>query len=467
MKDFYLRWRAVLIRLSMIPVAFLGVGLYRAWLATFFRYGAYPNMGFLDYALFEAAIGIASFAAAFFAPKITPLWSNKAALRLTLISMASGSALCALGSFCEPLLAAKYLGLVAAGAGLALLILMWAEFYGSINPMRVAVYHAASIFLGELLCWMLMGMQGPYVVALSLILPFVAVYWIYLSMKRLPEVERPKQMNRTKSHAIPWKPIMLMAVCTFATGFGTLPDQPLSFGNVFGVLTVTALVFFGVLSTSKWFNFDTIYRLAFPLTTIALLLIAPSLSTNPAITAACFDAGYTMLSMFIMIVLSNLTYRFGINAVWLNGIERGIRYVVEAAGWILFSVTSSMLAQGANTMVHYAITIAVVIAFAVIAFAERGLSARWGIDLHAEDDDEVFAPGVLALRVTDLAKEHNLSQREEEVLQLLARKETVAQIEENLFVAQGTIKAHTSRIYRKLGIHSKEELYELLGITDD
>ena len=37
---------------------------------------------------------------------------------------------------------------------------------------------------------------------------------------------------------------------------------------------------------------------------------------------------------------------------------------------------------------------------------------------------------------------------------------------ENLFVARGTVKAHTSRIYRKLGVHSREELYELLGIAE-
>lgn len=76
----------------------------------------------------------------------------------------------------------------------------------------------------------------------------------------------------------------------------------------------------------------------------------------------------------------------------------------------------------------------------------------------------MFSPGVLALRVSDLSRDHNLSPREEEVLQLLARKETTTQIGENLFVAPGTVKAHTSRIYRKLGVRSREELYELLTI---
>ena len=60
MKDFVGRWRDVLMRIGTLPVSFLGVGLYRAWLSTFFRYEAFPTVGFFDYALFEGAIGVAS-----------------------------------------------------------------------------------------------------------------------------------------------------------------------------------------------------------------------------------------------------------------------------------------------------------------------------------------------------------------------------------------------------------------------
>lgn len=234
-----------------------------------------------------------------------------------------------------------------------------------------------------------------------------------------------------------------------------------------GTMLVAAFVFFGVLSSSKWFNFDTIYQLAFPLMIVGLLLIAPQFSLDSQTAAGCYDAGYTMLSIFIMIVLSNITYRFGISAAWLNGIERGIRYLVEAGGWSLFALTSLYLPQDAVTMVHLGIVAVVALAFAVLFFTEKRLSAKWGINLkQSPDGDDMFSPGLLAMRVSDLSREHSLSPREEEVLQLLARKGTSTQIEENLFVARGTVKAHTSRIYRKLGVHSRDELYELLGIED-
>ena len=463
------RWRQLAGRIVLLPASFLGVGLYRAWLAIFFRYGAYPGMGVSDYALFEVSIGLACLAAAAGWRRVSPLWSNGRLLALAAGAMTAGSLLCALGTMAWPVAAVKYAGLVLAGTGLAVAILVWCEFYGALNPMRVALYHAASIFFGELICWFFMAVRPEGLVAASLVLPTLSVWWARCAALKLPQAERPQATPQPRARTVPWKPIALMATCTFATGFATLPDQPLLAGNVAGALLACALVFFGSLSTARWFNFDVIYRLAFPLMIACLLLVMPLLGRAPQVAAACFDAGYTMLSMFIMIVLSNITYRFGINAVWLNGIERGIRYLVEALGWGAYALSSTLLSPEANSAVHVGVTLVVVAMFLAVVTQEKSLSARWGINLHAEtaqDDVDAFSPGRLALRVSDLSKRCGLSDREEEVLQLMVRGATLAQMEEQLFVARGTIKAHTSHIYRKCGVQGRDELFALLGMGD-
>ena len=74
--------------------------------------------------------------------------------------------------------------------------------------------------------------------------------------------------------------------------------------------------------------------------------------------ALCYDAGYTMLSMYIMIVMSNITYRFGVNAVWINGIERGIRYVVELVGWLAFAGASAHLGEEATSILYGGVAVA-------------------------------------------------------------------------------------------------------------
>jgi LuxR family maltose regulon positive regulatory protein len=50
-----------------------------------------------------------------------------------------------------------------------------------------------------------------------------------------------------------------------------------------------------------------------------------------------------------------------------------------------------------------------------------------------------------------------LSERELEVLNLLASGRTNSEIARDLFVAQGTIKAHIGNIYRKLEAHNRTE----------
>ncbi len=130
-------------------------------LATFFRYEAFPTVDFCDYAIFEGAIGVASFASCSY-PTITPLWSNNALVTLTPIGMVGGSALCVVSCFWLQVAALKYAGLMLAGAGLGLLILMWTEFFGSLNPMRVAVYYAGAIVLGEALKWLFGGLDPAY-----------------------------------------------------------------------------------------------------------------------------------------------------------------------------------------------------------------------------------------------------------------------------------------------------------------
>ena len=520
MGEFLARWRAMFVRLSMVPLAFLGVGLYRAWIATFFRYGAFPIIGYSDYALFEASIGIVSLACAVLARRAAPLWSNRRAILACGASMTLGSAGLVIVGLAVPaalditgaagttdvlagsdtltaaqaaetigggtalvLTIAKSAFLVAAGGGLGILILIWCEFYGALNPMRVAIYHGAAILFGEAFFWLFMGLDPAFIAVFSVVMPLVSLGSAHRSITSLPHTERPHEGELARGAAIPWKPIALMAICTFAMQFATMPGAPMMAGNVVGVVSACVFVILGALSTSRWFNFDTIYRVAFPLVCATSLLVTPLLggSGMHRATAFFFDGGYTMMSMFIMIVLANITYRFGISATWLNGIERGIRYLVETLGWGTYALAAGTLSTGANQALHIGVAFVVFVAFLVIVLSEKSLAARWGIDLHegtggmAESGPEVetpvhndpFAAGQLSMRVSDLSKARGLSDSEEEILQLMARRVPMAQMEENLFVARGTIKAHTSRIYKKLGVHSREELYEMIGVAPE
>lgn len=65
-----------------------------------------------------------------------------------------------------------------------------------------------------------------------------------------------------------------------------------------------------------------------------------------------------------------------------------------------------------------------------------------------------------------LQRHYRLSARETEVMELIARGNTVARIAEDLVVSENTIRTHSKRIYAKLAIHKKQELLDLVDSFD-
>lgn len=61
-----------------------------------------------------------------------------------------------------------------------------------------------------------------------------------------------------------------------------------------------------------------------------------------------------------------------------------------------------------------------------------------------------------------VAGRHGLSDREGEVLGLLARGRSLPYIEEALSISNSTARTHARNIYRKLDIHSRQALINLV-----
>ena len=83
-------------------------------------------------------------------------------------------------------------------------------------------------------------------------------------------------------------------------------------------------------------------------------------------------------------------------------------------------------------------------------------------ELHGEP---VSAPAdyrSLEERCEEVGKQHKLTPRELEIMQLLCKGRTKAYIAETLYLTENTVKGHTKHIYSKLDVHSKQELLELV-----
>ncbi|MBQ6585555.1 MAG: LuxR family transcriptional regulator [Coriobacteriales bacterium] len=56
----------------------------------------------------------------------------------------------------------------------------------------------------------------------------------------------------------------------------------------------------------------------------------------------------------------------------------------------------------------------------------------------------------------------DLSAREIEVFTLLAQGRDPVRIQDTLFISYNTVRNHIKSIYRKLGVHSRQELLDLV-----
>jgi DNA-binding CsgD family transcriptional regulator len=68
---------------------------------------------------------------------------------------------------------------------------------------------------------------------------------------------------------------------------------------------------------------------------------------------------------------------------------------------------------------------------------------------------------------TDRFDKYNLSPREKEVLAHLLAGHTLRMISGYLNIAQGTVNIHADRIYKKIGVNSKTELFLRFGVTEE
>lgn len=456
--------------IPVVPLAFLGLGVYRAWIEIVFvgTFVDFPAASLNARDLFDLTMVVTSLACIWLARRIGPFFNKRSVyvlsggtLFVSTVLMFSSCYLPDMGSFLA--VPAALLG----GFGIALLILFWSELYACLNPLRVALYYSASIVAGALVLYLYRGFLLPWLFAMTALLPLVSLACLSSGFRSLPAAERPA--TSWTRFSVPWKAVLLMATYAFAYGLmeGNLYGGWFGPHSAPGAVAVAAFVFLGVSLKAGRFDFGMIYRLALPLMVVALFLLPTLGHVGGAARDFCVSAGYTAQSILIMLIMANICYRYGVSAIWLFGIERAVRQLSMWLGRLVAEGAHAFDVFGSNGETFISLlTLVAIVAATTILFSERELSSRWGANFLSGGTDSaaMMRKQELADRCAEAARTYKLSTREEEVLLLLAQHKTVGIIERELFIANGTAKAHVRHIYQKLGIHTRQELFDLLGV---
>lgn len=168
----------------------------------------------------------------------------------------------------------------------------------------------------------------------------------------------------------------------------------------------------------------------------------------------------------------SLRFAMGASAValWVY-LSLVVGVAAEAAGQIrvpfaiVWGVALGALALGAALGSSLAVIASdVVLTRGSLARAyKRAVAAAGGKEAESADGGTPFDE-----RVAAVAEVYALTEREAEVLGILARGHGLGRVQEVLFIAEGTAITHRRHIYQKLDVHSKAELIDLVsGFGDD
>lgn len=128
------------------------------------------------------------------------------------------------------------------------------------------------------------------------------------------------------------------------------------------------------------------------------------------------------------------------------------------AGTFLGSVLVSFLPLGERALSLLAVA-CIVLTMVSLLFL---LDDRAMVELINASRERPVAPRRFALRVEEVARDAGLTPRETQVLALAAKGRTMQRIQEELGISAGTANTHLNHVYRKLGVHDRQEMLDLL-----
>ena len=169
--------------------------MYRAWIEIVFvgSFVRFPAASVAGHDAFDLVMIATMFLCAALAKRIGPLFGKRSLYAVSGVAL-TVSTLCMFASIWIPRSADALAvpAVLLGGFGIALVILLWSELYGCLNPFRVALYYSASMIVAALLIYLCRGLLLPWLGAVVLVLPVVSLAACAAGFRSLPSGELPR-----------------------------------------------------------------------------------------------------------------------------------------------------------------------------------------------------------------------------------------------------------------------------------
>lgn len=231
-------------------------------------------------------------------------------------------------------------------------------------------------------------------------------------------------------------------------------DGLLFAGSFAGVVLMATLI----IVSKRFVPVRWLYYFALGLLETAIIVFAAGFSEAPLASALLVNTSYVVFAAFYFAVLCNICQRSSVNPIRLFSLA----YLIECLAALAGNAIGDCMDGTRTALMLTVFAAAIAFAFARLSTNEDFRTA-WGTEKSTwASANPVKYFEMLAGVCASVAMQYSLSSREADVLLLIAQQKTTAQIAEELFISQATVKTHTNNIYKKLDIHSRKELADFI-----
>jgi DNA-binding CsgD family transcriptional regulator len=334
------------------------------------------------------------------------------------------------------------------------------RIFGYLGATQTLSLAMAGICLGTILTPLLSSILPYLWLGVSIILPFLLILAL---RKVLAKVASPRYYAHGLESElfIPYKFLFTSFFQGIAFGImcgGTLILGTFSQGwfagtasRVIGLAIVFGAVLFMKLNFDRW-----LYKIGFPLVAVGFILLA-CLPESPEFGGIIAWAGYCYLDIILWSLGAYLMKNAGLPATWIatfpGAALTGGTLIGGLIGWLAASQDS------AGLILFAGLTACMLLAVALFLSSGQNIKYGWGT---IKPDGDTSSESLFADACAYLSAENKLTKRETEVLFLTAQGYSRKKTSLELNVSTETVKTHIQSVYRKLLIHSQDELREMV-----
>lgn len=336
---------------------------------------------------------------------------------------------------------------------------------------------AFEIMLGYLLVVTLraafLSFASPPMIILKSLFPLMGGYFLYRALAVGPD-EPPREYEAPRTPAV-------MTVARFALAINMIGmtlsivytlgsiSGGMGFVNVSQVqipLDFTMIVS-GLLMTSLFLavRFATayVYRIT-AITSIVGFLFLPIFGAQNGISFLVNSAAYIGVSAVTWILCIRLNHSLRISPFVTVGIGIGSFMGLQTSP-VMYLITQA-LSEYESSLLFLNVVVLCGVALTLVAylflFSEKEI-LKLDVQEHPAPSN---AGGPALLYSADLqaafGRTHGITPREMEVLVLLGKGRSGSYVQRELRISRGTFNSHTTSLYHKLGLHSREQLMDLI-----